>query len=45
MRNYHFVSDNAIVIITAKSEDEAKYTLGETVKDEDAFRLSNISTI
>lgn len=45
MRNYHFVSDNAIVIITSKSEDEAKYTLAETVKDENAFRLSNITII
>lgn len=44
-KNYHYVSDNAVVIITTDSESDAESILRDTVKEPSNFRLDNVVDI
>lgn len=41
--NYHFVSQDAVVIITTDDEDEAKAILRETVRIPEDFKLEQLT--
>ena len=45
IKNFHYASDDAVVIITAVSESEAGRLLEETVKYPLEFRLDNIMSV
>ena len=44
-KNFHFVSDNAVVVITTDGEDEATAILRETVRMPQDFRLEQVTGI
>ncbi len=44
-QNYHYVKDNAVVIITAISEEEAEGILKDTVKYPEEFGLENVTSV
>ena len=43
--NFHFVSDNAVVILTTDDEDEATAILRETVRIPQDFRLEKVEKV
>ena len=44
-KNYHYVSDNAVVIITTDSNSDAESILRDTVKVPLSLRLDNVIDI
>jgi len=44
-KNYNYVSDNAVIIITAKTEPEAEGILKDIVKYPLNFRLEHVNVV